>query len=153
MRKLNDDKAYTEDDILWIRNSGIPFGEERIAQNAERFKLDVPPVEVPEPDANLREVVGADAAGEVGEIDPGSGAPRRVDPVQDPTVEVIDDYDQWSKKELEDEVTARNEMPDTGTVVVEGTGKNGNVLAADLVTGLRLWDRENPEALKADDED
>ena len=151
MRKLNHDKAYTEDDIEWIRNSGIPFGEEMIVQNAEQHGVKVPDPEVPEDETNiLREVVGENAAGQRREIDPQSGAPRLIDPVTAP--EIADDYDTWSKAELEAEVVARNEMPDTSEVEVTGSGKNGNVLAADLIKGLRLWDQDNPEALKADDE-
>lgn len=154
MRKLDDEKAYTEEDIAWIRQAGIPFGEERIAQNAEKFGTKVPDAEVPDDESGiLRQVVGADAAGVVPEIDPESGAPRLVNPAGDQTDdEPSDDYDQWSKKELEDEVAARNDMPETSAVEVTGTGKNGNVLAADLIKGLRLWDAENPDALKGDDE-
>jgi hypothetical protein len=58
------------------------------------------------------------------------------------------DYTKWPVKELEDEVAARNAMKDTTKVDVVGTGKDGAVRKADLVKGLRLWDQENPDALK-----
>jgi hypothetical protein len=155
MRKLNDDKAYTEDDIAWIRQAGIPFGEERIAQNAERFKTEVPPAEPDGDGPGARPAVGQEAAGTALEFDPGSGAPRLVSPVveSDSDEAVLDDYDTWKVPELESEVKARNEMPDTTEVEVVGTGKDGKVVKPDLIKGLRLWDAENPDALKDDDED
>jgi hypothetical protein len=80
----------------------------------------------------------------------GTGSPVLVDPTNSGDAEDIegDDYDQWKVGELEAEVKARNDLPDTSQVSVVGTGKDGNITKPDLVKGLRLWDQENPDALK-----
>lgn len=53
-----------------------------------------------------------------------------------------DDYDEWTRSELDDEIGKREKL---APVTVVGTGKNGNVLVTDLVKALRLWDAENTE--------
>lgn len=53
-----------------------------------------------------------------------------------------DDYDDWKTGELEAQVVARAEI---APIEVVGTGAHGNVLKADLVKALRLWDQTNPD--------
>jgi hypothetical protein len=156
MRKLDHDKAYSEDDIWFIRQAGWPNSEELIARNAEQFGIEVPEVEGHDP---AIPVVGSEAAaGTFIPPDPATSAVRLIDPM-DPDgtksegEEVADDdgddYDTWTKPDLEGEVSARNDLADTSDVVVVGTGRDGNVVKADLIKGLRLWDIDNPEAIKA----
>lgn len=55
-------------------------------------------------------------------------------------------YDEWSKAELEAELDRRNEARDEDSqIVVEGTGKDGNVLKADLVLALEADDPDEPD--------
>lgn len=146
MRKLDFEKKLSEEDIAWIRQAGWPNGEDLIIENAERFGTKIPE---PETDETVtRSAVGVEAVGTAPVIDPATGAVRRIEPTEQGGTEPQDDYDKWPVKELEDEVSAREAMPDTTAVTVTGTGKDGKVLKADLVKGLRLWDQENPEALK-----
>jgi hypothetical protein len=151
MRKLNHEKAYSADDIAWIRQAGFANGEDMIRYNSEQFGTKVEDPEI-EPDMTLRTVIGAEARRpeDVTPVDPDTSAPREVDPAEptgDSEPVADDDYDSWKRAELESEVVARNEMPDTTEVSVVGTGKDGNVLVSDLIKGLRLWDQENPGAL------
>lgn len=155
MRKLDHTKPYSEDDIAFIRQMGVPYGEDWIRVNAETHGEPTPePEEVPD-DTVTRGVVGADAVGQPpAQPDPATGAPRLVDPTQAGAAELEpDDYPDWSKGDLEAEVTARNQMENTTDVEVVGTGSGGNVTKADLVKGLRLWDQENPGALGKDDDE
>lgn len=153
MRKLNWDEPLSDEDFAWIRQSGIPGLEDRAVRHQERFKADVPdPSDTPE-DILTRSALDpqgrvADRVPEFSQL----GAPQLVDPTKsdednDESDEGDDDYDSWSKQDLENEVGARDAMPDTTMVTVEGTGKDGNVLKPDLIKGLRLWDQENPGAL------
>lgn len=148
MRKMDWEKPLSEEDIAWLRQAGF-MSEERIAAHQAQFDKEVPEVDAPE-DELTRSAL--DAAARVAEQIESDGAPVRVVPEQqDPAAtggDFEDDYDSWKKSELEAEVTARNAMPDTTEVTVEGTGKDGAVLKEDLVKGLRLWDNENPDALK-----
>lgn len=146
MRKLNFEDKLSEEDIAWIRQAGWPNGEDLIIENAERFGTKIPEPETGE--NPLRGVVGEEAVGNPPQpIDPASGAVRLVDPTAQQEL-IEDDYDQWKLPELEAEVKARNEMPDTTDVTIQATGSGGKILKADIVKGLRLWDQENPDALK-----
>lgn len=51
-----------------------------------------------------------------------------------------DDYDEWSKEDLESEVDKRREI---APIEVTGSGKGGNILKSDLISALRAWDQEN----------
>lgn len=153
MRKIDWDKALSEEDIAWLRQAGIPGTAERIAMNVEQFKVKVPEVETPE-DTLTRSALDPEARR--ADLVPGfdqTGAPQLVDPTRPvddapDEEEEADDYDSWSKPELENEVEARNSLEGTSDVTVVGTGSNGSVVKADLIKGLRLWDQENPGALE-----
>lgn len=150
MRKIDWKRPLSDEDIVWLRQSGMPDTEGIIERHQSQFAADVPPVEVPDDEVS-RSALDAQArlADRVEAI--GNGAPVEVDPTQtgDEAIENIegDDYETWTKDDLEAEVTARNGLPETGDVEVVGTGKDGNVLKADIVKGLRLWDQEYPNAL------
>lgn len=142
MRKINWDEKLSDDDIVWLRNAGF-MSEEQIATHQAQFDADVPDPEIPEDEATRSALSGESA---VTPAETGDG-PLLVDPTQaDPQAGEQDDYDQWSVSELKAEVDARNGIPDTSDVEVEGTGKSGAVTKADLIKGLRLWDAENPQA-------
>lgn len=153
MRTIDWNDKLSDDDIVWLRQTGIPGIEDRIANHQMQYGEEVPEADVP-PDVVTRSVldptVGADAS--TGQ----NNGPQLVDPTKaDPPAESDepdDDYDTWSKAELESEVAARNDLANKsdGTVSgveVVGTGSKGHVTMPDLVKGLRLWDRENPEVL------
>lgn len=161
MRKIDHTKAYTPEDIEFLRMAGAPYMEDWIAQNAKTHKYDVPDGKTTDNGTPLevKPVVGEDAAGEpVVTLDPNTGAPRLVDPTggvvpEDQADEYDYGYDQWKVAELDSEVQARNKLEDRKTdVVVVGTGKDGNVTKADLIKALRLWDAENVGVLSDEDE-
>lgn len=151
MRQIDWDKELSEEDIAWLRQTGIPGMEDRITQHQGQYAAGVPDFEIPKDEVTrsaLDPNAGADAA-----VNLGTG-PQKVDPRDnDPQDEdEPDDYDTWSKVELENEVTTRNDLANKsdGTisgVEVVGTGSNGAVKKEDLIKGLRLWDQENPDAL------
>lgn len=155
MRKIDWENPLSDEDVAWLRQAGF-MSEERIAAHQAQFDKEVPEPEVPEDNLTKSAM---DPAARVADPVPGmgDGAPVLVDPREqdNPGPEgtededlVPDDYDQWKVSELENEVTARNEMPDTTMVTVEGTGKNNSVTKPDLIKGLRLWDQENPDAIQ-----
>lgn len=150
MRKIDWEKPLSDEDIAWLRQAGF-MSEERIAAHQGQFDKEVPEPELSGDEAT-RSALDAEARAAELSAGTGNGAPVLVNPSNadaqpDQDVEG-DDYDQWKKPELEAEVKARNDLPDTTQVTVEGTGKDGAVLKEDLVKGLRLWDNENPDALK-----
>jgi hypothetical protein len=138
MRKIDWEKPLSEEDVRFLVQAGIPGMEDRIRSNQARFGAEEYAPEVPE-DTLTKSAL--DPTARTGEpiVPVDAGAPED-EPVED-------DYDTWSKADLETEVTARNDLADTSDVEVTGTGKDGAVLKADLVKGLRLWDQENPTAL------
>lgn len=153
MRQIDWSKELSEDDMVWLRQTGIPGVEDRITKHQEQYGAPVQDPEVPN-DTVTRSALdpnaGADAATNLG-TGPQKVDPREADP-QEVDEDEPDDYDTWSKVELDNEVTARNDLANKsdGTVSgveVVGTGSNGAVKKEDLVKGLRLWDRENPDAL------
>lgn len=152
MRKIDWEKPLSDEDVAWLRQAGF-MSEERIAAHQAQFDAGVPEPETPD-DEVTRSALDAQARMADRVPGTGDGAPVLVDPREDAGTDtddedmVQDDYDQWKVAELENEVTARNEMPDTTTVTVEGTGKNNSVTKADLIKGLRLWDQENPDAIQ-----
>lgn len=145
MRKINWEDKLSDEDIAWLRTTGAPGMEERIVRHQEQFEAEVPEVEIPEDKVTrsaLDPTAGADSLANQ------QNGPLLVDPTKESSsADKEDDYDTWTKAELEEEVTARNSLSDTSDVEVVGTGKNGAVLVADLIKGLRLWDQENPGAL------
>jgi len=147
MRKIDWDKALSNEDIAWLRQAGI-MSEEQIARHQEQHKAEVPEEDIPD-DETTKDALSAARVRE--RVVTGDG-PVEVDPTQSgPDAEEVvveDDYDDWKVKELEDEVVARDGMADTTRVVVEPTGANGKVLKQDLIKALRVWDDENPGALK-----
>lgn len=148
MRKINWDDKLSDEDIVWLRQTGIVGIEDRIASHQEQYDAKVPKLEHGDDLLTANALDPTSRANTPAETGDG---PVKVDPTQaDPPAEdeLEDDYDRWSVDELEAEVTARNSMADTSTVEVAGTGAKGKVLKADLVKGLRLWDGENPDALK-----
>lgn len=134
MKKINEDKLYSAEDVAWLRQAGGYGVEERIAENAKRFGGDVEDPETPDDEVPKST------------LDPNATAGTRVP-------EGDDDYDQWKVSELEREVKARDEMEGTTAVTVEGTGAGGNITKSDLIKALRIWDAENPGVLDDSDED
>lgn len=158
MRKIDWDKELSEEDIAWLRQAGIVGMEERIVRHQEQFDADVPDVEIP---SDTVTVSADDATGRANRpTGVETGGPIKVDPTQadpqqdeDDEDDEGDDYDTWPVADLEQEVTARNDLANDsdgkiGSVEVHGTGKDGRLLKADLIKGLRLWDVENPGAIK-----
>jgi hypothetical protein len=149
MRKIDWDKKLSDEDVSWLRQAGF-MSEDRIANHQAQFNAEVPEVEVPEDEAT-RSALDAEARLAARVEGTGAGSPVLVDPTAAEIEDEdsgLDDYDRWKKPELEAEVKARNEMPDTSEVTVIGTGRDGAILKEDLVKGLRLWDIDNPDALK-----
>lgn len=147
MRKLNWDEALSDEDVAWLRTTGQPGMEERIVAHQAQFDAQVPEEEVLGDEVSKSAL---DPSARLGDPAATGDGPLFVDPTQnDEVIEDIegDDYENWPKADLEAEVKARNELPDTTEVSVDGTGKDSAVLKADLVKGLRLWDQENPGAL------
>lgn len=144
MRKIDWEKALSEDDIVWLRQTGMPGIEERIEKHQASFDAKVPEDESPGDQTTKSTLDPTARTGE--QVIEGGGGPQFVDPTGGGVVE--DDYPQWKVAELEAEVKARNDLPDTTSVEVVGTGKDGAVTKPDLVKGLRLWDQMNPDALK-----
>jgi len=143
MRKLDLTNKLSDEDITWLRAAGH-WSEEQIATHQAQFDAEVPDPETPD-DPATRSALDASSSAAT-PADTGDG-PRRVDPTEaDPQgAGAEDDYETWTKADLENEVSARNADPDTTDVEVVGTGSNGNVTKADLIKGLRLWDQDNPE--------
>lgn len=139
MRPINWDKALSDEDVAWLRSSGMYSVEERIRENQERFNK-----EYEKPESGDDEVTRSALDPSARTADPADNAVFPTEPTDAPA---DDDYDSWKVAELEEEVKARNDLENTSEVVVEGTGQHGNVTKADLIKGLRQWDRENPNAL------
>lgn len=144
MRSINWDGPLSEEDVVWLHTTGQPGMEERIARHQAQFDAEVPEVEVPSDELSKSAL---DPTARSGELVESAGGPKLVDPTQaDPVTDEDeeDDYDTWTKPDLEAEVSARNGLDNRKTdVTVVGTGKDGAVLKADMVKGLRLWDQEN----------
>jgi hypothetical protein len=147
MRKIDWTKALSEEDIAWLRTTGIVGIEDRIERHQADFDAKVPEDDTPDDETTRDALNPGQRAAEA--VNTGNG-PQMVDPTasddQDDEDEG-DDYESWKVGELETEVKARDEMPETTACVPEGTGANGNVTKPDLIAALRVWDRENPDAL------
>lgn len=129
------ERAMTDDEKAWLRTWGQ---HDLIRANEEEFsggaKEEVPSGDDPttksvlNPNADQRVVT---------EVLP--------DPEEPEAEEELDDYDEWTKAELEAEVAKRNADPENADhqVEVTGTGRNGSVLKEDLIKGLRVWDQES----------
>src|ERR1041384_1095409 len=106
MRKIDWDKALSNEDIAWLRQAGI-MSEEQIARHQEQHKAEVPEEDIPD-DETTKDALSAARVRE--RVVTGDG-PVEVDPTQSgPDAEEVvveDDYDDWKVKELEDEVVAR----------------------------------------------
>jgi hypothetical protein len=143
MRKIDWDEPLSEDDLTWLRSSGILLIEDKIRKNQERFSGSYEEPEVPEDTGTISAL---DPTARLGEHQPNKPGP--VDPTggeedSDEEDDETDDYDEWSRSDLEGEVNKRNDLPGTSEVVVVGTGANGNILKSDLIKALRVWDQEN----------
>lgn len=153
MRNINWDAPLSDEDVAWVRQAGV-LDEERIARHQEQFEAKVPEVKET-PDTNTRSALDPTAriadpihpdSGPIDNSLPIGGDESDEDESDDLEEEQVEDYTKWSVPDLEEEVDARNAMPNTSEVPVTGTGKDGKVVKADLVKGLRLWDDENPRA-------
>jgi hypothetical protein len=144
MRPIDWNGPLSEEDVAFLRQMGVVGMEERIQGHQARFSADVPSTETP---ADTVTTSALDVTGGAATPANTGDGPKRIDPTQEDPPQVDDDYDSWKVAELETEVTARNEMPDTSQVTVVGSGKDGKVLKSDLIDGLRAWDRENPDAI------
>lgn len=108
MRQINWGSPLSEEDMTWLRQSGILYANGGLPlEHAIRLNQ--------------------------GQAIPANDEDNELED-QD------DDYDEWSKEDLEAEVENRREL---GDIRVTGTGKNGNVLKGDLIQALRSWDQEN----------
>lgn len=156
MRQIDWEHPLSEEDINWLRQSGIPGTEERLAKHQEQFGAEIPDAEVPEdtvtqsaldPGARMRgEFVGAESAPV--NVSPEVGV-QAGDAIE--TEDEGDDYDSWKVGELREEAIARNKIAETEDdvtlVEITGTGKDGAVTKADVIKALRIWDDENPGVL------
>lgn len=153
-RNIDWTGPLSEDDVLWLRNSGQPGMEERIATHQAQYDAEVPEAETGD-DLLTASVLDPTARASVPVENPAASGATLVDPTKaDPQdADLTDDYDDWTVAELESEVSDRNEIAgdreDVSEVVVEGTGKNGAVRKPDLIKGLRLWDQEHPGVLES----
>lgn len=147
MRQINWDKALSDEDKVWLRNSGMVGVEDRIRANEEQFGNEYIEPETPA-DPVTRSALDPEASlGRRPSEAPPSGAPSDVQGVGAPADQVDDDYDQWKVNELSDEVAKRNDdegNPDK--IEVTGTGSGGAVRKQDYITALRAWDRAHPDA-------
>jgi|SRR6185295_11768128 len=153
MRKIDWSKALTETDVAWLRQAGF-MSEERIAAHQAEFGSEMPEDETVE-DVLTKDALDSSARMADRVEGTGAGSPELVTPTEetpDEGEEEPDDYESWKVADLEAEVVARNDLADkrgtVSSVVVNGSGKDGKVLKADLIAGLRVWDRENPDALE-----
>lgn len=153
MRKIDWENPLSEDDILWLRSSGIPGIEERIGNHQAEFGESTPEDETTDnstmsaldPNAKARgERVSSDGAPVDTTPDPGSVQAGDASDDEDEG----DDYDSWKVAELKEAVTRRNQLAadneDVTSVHIDGTGKDGAITKADVVKALRIWDDENP---------
>lgn len=148
MRRIDWEGPLSDEDVAWLRQAGF-MSEARIAAHQAQFGEELAPGKGPE-DTLTRDALDAEARVRSQVEGTGNGSPVLVtpDPIEDEGEE--DDYESWKVPELEDEVDNRNQLEGTGDVEVVGTGKDGKVLKVDLIKGLRLWDQENPGALRED---
>jgi hypothetical protein len=148
MRKIDWEGPLSDEDVVWLHTTGQPGIEERIERHQAQFGADVPEIEVP---ADELSKSALDPTARSGELVESAGGPKLVDPTKADAPDDeddSDDYDTWNKADLESEVEARNGLDNRKTdVEVVGTGKDGAVLKADMIKGLRLWDLENPGVL------
>lgn len=157
MRKIDWEKPLSDEDIAWLRQSGMFNIEERIQRHQESFGKDVESEDVQsdpatrsalDPLARVADLV--DSHGGPINTTPEPGSVQAGDAVLESEDE-SDDYANWKVSELTSEIDARNDLAtkrdDVTEVKIEATGKDDKVLKADLVKGLRLWDQENPDAL------
>lgn len=94
------------------------------------------PGEAPDASAPGVELSSTASAEEVLAKTPNTGTATR--PATEVVVEYTkEDYESWSVADLEDEVKDRNKTrEDDAQIVPEGSGKDGNVVKADLVAAL-----------------
>lgn len=136
MRKIDWSGPLSPEDVAFLVQAGIPGMEERVKAHqalhgGESFDAAAP--DTATQFVGPRGLVDADILGG-GDIEEEEAEPD-------------DDYDDWTKLDLDNEVTARNAIEGTTPVEVVGTGKDGNVLKPDLIKALRVWDQMNPEAI------
>ena len=147
MRKIDWNQELSDEDKVWLRNSGIVGVEDRIKANEEEFSGEYQEPEVPA-DPVTRSALDPEATqGRRPSEAPPSGAPSDVQGVGAPADSVDDNYDSWKVNELSDEVNNRNDdetNPDK--IEVTGTGSGGAVRKQDYINALREWDRAHPDA-------
>ena len=144
MRQIDWDTKLSDEDVAWIRQAGIRFGpngqpvEDAIRDNQGREYVGVEDVDDPVSRSALDPAAGAGVPfAQLSEEDQRAALAARATVPEDEGED--DDYDEWTKAELEAEANKRG-------LTVEGTGKNGNVLVSDLLTALRNDDREAAES-------
>lgn len=117
MREINWDKPLSDEDKVWLRQSGIFQVDRRIAENERRFEEEVTEPEVPE-----QPVISV--------LDPNATTGQPLDTLTGPEEEDDeDDYDEWKIGELRAEVSTRK---------IPGMSK---AEPAALITALREYDR------------
>lgn len=153
MRKIDWEKPLSEQDIAWLRQTGIPGIEERIERHQNETGGEVPEVNQTE-DTGTRSAFDPTST-RTQVVSDGASAPINVTPspedVRTDTEDEGDDYESWKVAELKEEVAARNklsdEREDVTPISIEGTGKEGAITKQDVIKALRVWDDENPGVL------
>lgn len=136
MRKIDWNAALTPEDIAWLRQAGF-MSEEQIAAHQTAHGAQAPGRERIGSDTLTRSATGNDPVPQPENFDE--------DESDEDGEPFEDDYEEWKPADLEKEVGIRNAIEGKSDVQVTGTGKDGRVLKADLIKGLRLWDQENPQ--------
>ncbi len=139
MRHIDWDSELSEEDKAWARQAGLIQVEQRIADNEARFgadrsanSLEIPP----DPSKSVLDPTQTAANAPTPNAESGDAGAGEGD-------EVTDDYDNWSKDDLADEINDRNTDPERTKPAIEvtGTGSNGRVLVADMKAALRADDK------------
>lgn len=138
MRKINWDGPLSREDLAFLSQAGIPGMDEKVRMHQAQFE-GAESFPAPPSDSATQVIGGVVVA----------------DPVVEETSDVEetpdapdDDYDDWTKGDLETEIHARNQIEGAENVEVIGTGANGNVKREDMIKALRVWDQTNPGALE-----
>lgn len=138
MRKIDWDKALSEEDKAWARQAGLPMVEERIAANEDQFGQERS-VDAAASDPNTKSVLDpSQTAFMPPDQAPPNGAPAEAvqsSLVDTDGVDYDDDYDDWKVAELKDEIAERNGQEDAGINVASDARK------PDLIAALREDDK------------
>lgn len=137
MRQIDWSKRLSDDDVAWLRASGMRFDPNgQPLEQAIQANLGTD-FEAPEDNDPGRSVLDPTATGAQPFASLTADEQRAALDAGNPDAddeEPEDDYDEWSKDELKEEADKRE-------LEVTGTGRNGSVLVKDLVSALREDDK------------